>query len=205
MVYWLSPAIAAFGRRLEKSVWKKNKANFTQMPILYKDRANKKVSYCLDSLITHSFVWRIVCCTINQHSRLRHFCKWLLTQDVPSQDYPKESIRTEPLMCCSLLARVRTHANQLKLFLLMAGILCAVPQKLIWCCQAKAHWLSGVSERTVSEPHPRRWVVFWVIMPFLFGRGTHAVLLVDEISPCLAFKGFGLISFPHWKTFWSSD
>lgn len=112
----------------------------------------KKVSYCLDSLITHSFVWRVVCCTINQHSRLRHFCKWLLTQDVPSQDYLKESIRTEPLMCCSLLAPVRTHANQLKLFLLMAGILCAVPQKLIWCCQAKAHWLSGVSERTVSEP-----------------------------------------------------
>lgn len=28
-------------------------------------------------------------------------------------------------------------------------------------------------------------------MPFLFGRGTRTVLLVDEISPCLAFKGFG--------------
>lgn len=78
-------------------------------------------------------------------------CKWLPTQDVLSQDYLK-SIKIKPLTYCSLLTYDRTCEDEVKYLLLTAWVLCAVPQKLIRRCQAKAHWLLGVSEWTVSEP-----------------------------------------------------
>lgn len=50
------------------------------------------------------------------------------------------------------LTRVGTCGDEWSCFYWRPGIFCAVPQKPIWCRRANAHWLSGATEWTVSEP-----------------------------------------------------
>lgn len=130
----------------------------------------------------------------------------MLRQDVLFLDYLRESIRIKPLMQCSLLTGDGTCEDGVKYLLLTAWVLCAVPQKLIWRCQAKAHWLLGVSEWTVSEPLCLIWSVessFESSHCFYFLQELTLSFLADEISLSLPFKGFSSICFSDCRTFWS--
>lgn len=109
-------------------------------------------------------------------------------------------------MHCSLLTGDGTCEDGVKYLLLTAWVLCAVPQKLIWRCQAKAHWLLGVSEWTVSEPLCLIWSVessFESSHCFYFLQELTLSFLADEISLSLPFKGFSSICFSDCRTFWS--